>query len=82
MTTRTLARRLERLQPRFLPPADSVQHVFVFVDGNGAKSGTLVLHPDGTRTWTEFEDPSGQRTRTESWTGDAQRVAGGGRRFE
>jgi hypothetical protein len=61
MTTRTLARRLERLKTRILPTSQPEPHAINFVDADGTVTSTLVLGPNGTNTWTDFEDGTAER---------------------
>lgn len=42
--TRALSRRLERLETRFVPATVGTQHTIVFVDADGTKTGSIVLH--------------------------------------
>ena len=60
MITPTVLRRLKRLESRFGPGRDSEQHVIKFVEADGTVTGSVVLHPGGTSTWTDFTDPSDQ----------------------
>jgi len=57
MITRTLSRRLERLEMCFLPTSQTLTHIIKFIDADGTVTGSLVLGPHGTSTWTDFEDP-------------------------
>jgi hypothetical protein len=48
----TLSRRLERLETRFVPATAATRHTIVFVDADGTKTGSIVLHhggPNGLR---------------------------------
>jgi len=42
---------------RFLPTTPTVTHIIKFIDADGTVRSLLVLGPDGTSTWTDFEDP-------------------------
>jgi hypothetical protein len=56
MITRTLFRRLERLEMSFQPAVKREPHTIKFVDANGTVTSSLMLGPDGASTWTHFED--------------------------
>jgi hypothetical protein len=65
MIERTLTRRLKQLETRFAvnnpPPIFTIS----FVSPDKTVKKTLVLGPNGARTWTDLTDPSNPRTWTE-----------------
>ena len=75
MISRNLSRRLKRLEERILPAQESWSQQINFLSGDGRVTGTLVLGPNGTRTWTDWEDPNGPRT----WTVSPQPTTAGAR---
>ena len=60
-------RRLE-LKSSAIASRDREEMVVNFITAAGVVSGSLVFGPNGSRTWTDFEDPNGPRTWTEPQT--------------
>ena len=65
---RAPSRRSERLETRFVPATAGTQHTVVFVDADGTKAGSIVLHHGGpSGLWncaeTTIETTPGSRGR-------------------
>jgi hypothetical protein len=66
MIGRSLTRRLKQLEAHSAATSRPI-FTIAFVSSDKTEKMTLVLGPNGARTWTDLTDPSNPRT----WTADA-----------
>jgi hypothetical protein len=66
MIGRSLPRRLKQLEARWVATSRPPIFTILFVSPDKTVQTTLVLGPNGARTWTDLTDPSNPRTWTET----------------